>query len=92
LRGKDGFGHAIDLAGRAGDRPGPSCGPCRSKMPAERSPAARTVVEKAVRIMICACSSTTAIRRWICARALVSRDMGNLSGIAAGRSKRDFVT
>src|SRR4051812_9580005 len=55
--------------------------PCRSKMPAERSPASRTVVEKAVRIMIWACSSTTAIRRfhmiwrWICARALVSWDM-----------------
>src|SRR3984885_8115325 len=55
--------------------------PCRSKIPADRSPASRTVVENAVRIMICACSSTTAIRRfhmiwrWICARALVSFDM-----------------
>src|ERR1700733_3161435 len=55
--------------------------PCRSKMPAERSPASRTVVENAVRIMICAYSSTTAMRRfhmiwrWIWARALVSWDM-----------------
>ena len=38
--------------------------PRRSKMPAERSPASRTVVEKAVRIIVCACSSTTAIRRF----------------------------
>ena len=43
-------------------------------MPAERSPASRTVVLKAVRIMICACSSTTAmsrfhmICRWMAAR------------------------
>ncbi len=55
--------------------------PCRSKMPAERSPASRTVVEKAVRIMVCACSSTTAIRRfhmiwrWIWARGLASWDI-----------------
>ena len=42
--------------------------PSRSKMPALRSPASRTVVLKAVRIIVCACSSTTAIRRfhWIC--------------------------
>ena len=33
-------------------------------MPADRSPASRTVVLKAVRIMVCACSSTTAISRF----------------------------
>ena len=38
--------------------------PPRSNTPAERSPDSRTVVEKAVRIMVCACSSTTAIRRF----------------------------
>ncbi len=37
--------------------------PALSKTPAERSPASRTGVEKAVRIRVCACSSTTAIRR-----------------------------
>src|ERR1700756_1364749 len=56
--------------------------PARSKMPADRSPASRTVVENAVRIIVCACSSTTAIRRfhmiwrWICARAATSCDIG----------------
>ncbi len=54
--------------------------PCRSKMPADRSPASRTVVLKAVRIMVCACSSTTAtsrfhmIWRWISASAAASLD------------------
>src|SRR4030081_148871 len=53
--------------------------PSRSNTPAERSPASRTEVEKAVRIMVCACSSTTAMSRlhmicvWICARAAVGR-------------------
>ena len=37
--------------------------PSRSNTPAERSPASRTVVEKAVRTRVCACSSTTAISR-----------------------------
>src|SRR5216684_7304613 len=49
--------------------------PSASKTPAERSPASRTEVEKVVRTRVCACSSTTAMRRdhmicmWICARA-----------------------
>src|SRR5580700_3225702 len=53
--------------------------PWRSNTPAERSPASRTEVENAVRIMVCACSSTTAIRRfhmiwvWICASAALGR-------------------
>src|SRR5215510_4772312 len=38
--------------------------PWLSKMPAERSPASRTIAEKAVRSKVCACSSTTAIRRF----------------------------
>src|SRR5262245_31862163 len=38
--------------------------PCASKMPAERSPASRTIDEKAVRSRVCACSSTTASRRF----------------------------
>ena len=60
--------------------------PSRSKTPAERSPASRTEVEKAVRIMVCACSSTTAMSRlhmicvWICARAVLGRaTMGDKS-------------
>src|SRR6185437_15941540 len=53
--------------------------PCRSNTPAERSPASRTDVENAVRSMVCACSSTTAISRfhmiwvWICASAALGR-------------------
>jgi hypothetical protein len=49
--------------------------PSRSNTPAERSPASRTEVEKAVRIRVWACSSTTEISRfhmicmWICSRA-----------------------
>src|SRR5437868_2128084 len=49
--------------------------PSASNTPAERSPASRTEVEKAVRTSVWACSSTTAMRRdhmicmWICARA-----------------------
>ena len=41
-----------------------------SNTPAERSPASRTMGENAVRIRACACSSTTAIRRFhmICMR------------------------
>jgi hypothetical protein len=48
--------------------------PCRSKTPADKSPASRTVLENAVRMRVWACSSTTARRRfhiswlWICAR------------------------
>jgi hypothetical protein len=38
--------------------------PCRSKTPAERSPASRTEVENAVRIRVWACSSTTEISRF----------------------------
>src|SRR5690349_644310 len=38
--------------------------PVRSKMPADKSPASRTIEEKAVRSSVCACSSTTAIRRF----------------------------
>src|SRR5215218_6575034 len=38
--------------------------PWRSKIPAERSPASRTIGLKAVRISVCACSSTTAISRF----------------------------
>ena len=38
--------------------------PCRSNTPADRSPDSRTVVENAVRIIVCACSSTTAMRRF----------------------------
>ena len=38
--------------------------PLRSNTPAERSPASRTIGEKAVRSSTCACSSTTAIRRF----------------------------
>ena len=37
--------------------------PRKSNSPAERSPASRTVVEKAVRMIDCACSSTMAIMR-----------------------------
>src|SRR5215207_4367429 len=37
--------------------------PSRSNTPAERSPASRTIGEKAVRKRTCACSSTTAMRR-----------------------------
>src|ERR1700722_10871557 len=53
--------------------------PWRSNTPAERSPASRTEVENAVRIMVCACSSTTAIKRfhmiwvWIWASAALGR-------------------
>src|SRR6516164_6261662 len=53
--------------------------PCRSNTPADRSPASRTDVENAVRSMVCACSSTTAISRfhmiwvWICASAAFGR-------------------
>ena len=52
--------------------------PCRSNIPADKSPASRTVVENAVRIITCACSSTTAISRfhiiwrWISASAVVA--------------------
>src|SRR5260370_25413241 len=38
--------------------------PCRSNTPADRSPHSRTIGLKAVRIRVCACSSTTAIRRF----------------------------
>src|SRR3954470_24488297 len=38
--------------------------PAGSNTPADRSPASRTAVEKAVWIRVCACSSTTAIRRF----------------------------
>src|SRR5436190_18535951 len=38
--------------------------PVGSNTPADRSPASRTAVEKAVWIRVCACSSTTAIRRF----------------------------
>ena len=38
--------------------------PWRSNTPAERSPHSRTIGENAVRISTCACSSTTAIRRF----------------------------
>ena len=38
--------------------------PCRSNTPAERSPHSRTIGENAVRISVCACSSTTAISRF----------------------------
>src|ERR1700689_4068011 len=61
--------------------------PWRSNTPAERSPASRTEVENAVRIMVCACSSTTAIRRfhmiwvWICASAALGRAI-MISGLA----------
>src|SRR5215831_21209971 len=54
--------------------------PCRSNTPADRSPASRTDVENAVRSMVCACSSTTAISRfhmiwvWICASAALGRE------------------
>src|SRR5580658_8990603 len=54
--------------------------PSRSKTPAERSPASRTGVENAVRIKVCACSSTTAINRdhmicmWICDSAVFGRE------------------
>src|SRR6188472_2518915 len=38
--------------------------PCVSKIPAERSPASRTVVLNDERISVCACSSTMASRRF----------------------------
>src|SRR6266851_551672 len=38
--------------------------PSRSNTPAERSPHSRTIGLKAVRIRVCACSSTTAISRF----------------------------
>ena len=41
-----------------------SIAPLVSKTPAERSPASRTTVEKAVRISVCACSSTIASKRF----------------------------
>src|SRR6516225_6570590 len=44
--------------------------PWQSNTPAERSPASRTGVLNAVRSMVCACSSTTEIKRfhmiWLC--------------------------
>src|SRR5438876_8265465 len=55
--------------------------PSRSKTPADRSPASRTGVEKAVRTRVCACSSTTAISRdhmicmWICDSAVLGREI-----------------
>src|SRR6185437_2723011 len=63
--------------------------PWRSKTPADRSPASRTDVENAVRNMVCACSSTTAISRfhmiwvWICASAALGRATMT-SNLAAG--------
>ena len=53
--------------------------PWRSNTPAERSPHSRTIGENAVRISTCACSSTTAIRRFhmICRSiSLVASVMG----------------
>ena len=53
--------------------------PLRSKMPAERSPASRTIEENAVRSSVCACSSTTAISRFhmICSSmSPIGLDMG----------------
>src|SRR6516165_3941079 len=53
--------------------------PCASNTPAERSPASRTEVLNAVRTSVCACSSTTAIRRlhmiwvWSCASSAFGR-------------------
>src|SRR6516164_585105 len=38
--------------------------PWRSKMPADKSPASRTMAENAVRNRVCACSSTTAMSRF----------------------------
>src|SRR5689334_4787107 len=55
--------------------------PSRSNTPAERSPASRTVVENAVRTNVCACSSTTAIKRlhmiciWICDNAVLGLEI-----------------
>src|SRR6185312_10842938 len=62
--------------------------PWRSNTPADRSPASRTEVLNAVRIMVCACSSTTAIKRfhmiwvWICASAALGR--ATMSGVPTG--------
>ena len=72
--------HGVDVAGRAGDRLGQHAA-SPSKTPAERSPASRTEVENAVRTRVCACSSTTAMRRlhmicmWICERAVLGLDI-----------------
>src|SRR5579863_5801167 len=64
--------------------------PSASNTPAERSPASRTEVENAVRIRVCACSSTTAMSRlhmiwvWICDRAALGR-VSMASGSVAAR-------
>src|SRR5437660_15191 len=63
--------------------------PSRSKTPADRSPASRTGVEKAVRTKVCACSSTTAINRdhmicmWICDSAVLGLD--SIDAVLAAR-------
>ena len=62
--------------------------PWRSNTPAERSPHSRTIGENAVRISTCACSSTTAIRRFhmICrSMSLVASVMGALPRAATRR-------
>ena len=60
--------------------------PFASKMPADRSPASRTIEENAVRSSVCACSSTTAISRFhmICSSmSPIGLDIGG--SFAAGR-------
>ena len=62
--------------------------PVRSKMPAERSPASRTIEEKAVRSSVCACSSTTAISRFhmICSSmSPIGLDMAISSSTSSSR-------
>ena len=57
-------GHRVDVAGRAGERTGPSCCALRSNTPQARSCDSRTTVEKAVRISVTCCSLTTESRRF----------------------------
>src|SRR5581483_6819812 len=71
--------------------------PWRSNTPAERSPASRTEVENAVRSMVCACSSTTAISRfhmiwvWICASAALGRATMKSNLAASERNITELV-
>ena len=74
--------HRIDVAGRAGDglrQHAALAG--RTRRPRDRPPRARSV-EKAVRISVCACSSTTAIRRF---HMICSSDRSSASASCAPR-------
>src|SRR5260221_3760614 len=63
--------------------------PERSNTPAARSPASRTVEENAVRISVCACSSTMASRRFqtTCSRTSAWPVMSDHDGSIAGNRR-----